>query len=212
MNSMDAYTKIRADLKKLSKSKAVIFGSEAHRFRLNPKVPEKELHSFEHKYGVQLPADYRMFLKHVGRGGAGPYYGLFDFHQMDYGYEHKPWSQSDGFVGILSNPFPYTDPWNDLTGRPDEEIIDRDEDEYWRHLAMYEERYFTPLDGAIPICHLGCALRHWLVISGSETGNVWADHRADDNGLAPVTLPGGDRVTFFTWYRDWLDKALVEIR
>jgi hypothetical protein len=172
-------------------------------------VPEDELHAFEHEYGVQLPEEYRMFLAHIGRGGAGPYYGLFDFHQMDVGHGYKAWRQDDGFVGILAKPFPYTDRWNDLSGEPDDELARKDEAEYERQLARFERRYWAQLDGAIPICHLGCALRQWLVISGPEAGNVWGDDRADYGGLYPLSRQGAKRVSFFTWYRDWLDEALV---
>ena len=44
-----------------------------------------------------------------------------------------------------------------------------------------EAHYWDPaiMNGAIPICHKGCALRQWLVIHGEQRGFVWDD------------LPGG---------------------
>ena len=152
MASIDSYKKIIADLERLAHSGAFTFGSQAHRFRLHPPMSDDELHAFEHKYGVHLPEDYRMFLTHVGRGGGGPCYGLFDFHEMDDGFEYKTWSQGDGFVGVLANPFPYTDHWNDLTGQPDDDLVERDEQEYERQLTEFEQRYWAQLDGAVPIC------------------------------------------------------------
>lgn len=208
INIPGVYEQIIADLKRLVSSGVSIFGSNRHGFRLNSPVPEDELQAFEHEHGVQLPEDYRLFLAHVGRGGAGPHYGLFNFHQMDDGFDYRIWSQDDGFVGILANSFPFTNRWNDLTGQPDDELSEQDEQEYEKQLASFEKRYWTQLNGAIPICHLGCALRQWLVISGPETGNVWCDNRADYNGLAPLTRQGSERISFFTWYRDWLDIAL----
>tara|TARA_Y100001934_G_scaffold243249_1_gene299685 strand:+ start:1119 stop:1328 length:210 start_codon:yes stop_codon:yes gene_type:complete len=65
------------------------------------------------------------------------------------------------------------------------------------------------LDGAIPICHLGCAQRQWLIVSGPERGNIWCDDRADNEGLSPLKKPQKKRITFFEWYREWLDDALA---
>ena len=127
---------------------------------------------------------------------------------MDDGFDYTTWSQDDGFVGILANPFPFTNSWNDLTGQPDDELYEKDEQEYEKQLASFEKRYWAQLDGAIPICHLGCALRQWLVISGPEAGNVWCDNRAEDKGLSPLTRQGSERVSFLTWYRDWLNEVL----
>jgi hypothetical protein len=62
--------------------------------------------------------------------------------------------------------------------------------------------------GAIPICHLGCALRQWLVITGPEAGNVWCDDRADRGGLYPLQQGRLKRVSFLKWYRSWLNGAL----
>jgi hypothetical protein len=61
--------------------------------------------------------------------------------------------------------------------------------------------------GAIVICHLGCALREWLIISGSHRGTIWSDDRADDVDLVPLLNDDGKPVTFARWYSDWLEKA-----
>jgi hypothetical protein len=37
---------------------------------------------------------------------------------VDDGFDHEAWSENDGFVGILSKPFPHRGPWNDLSGEP----------------------------------------------------------------------------------------------
>ena len=150
-----------------------------------------------------------MFLLQVGRGGAGPAYGIFDLGEMDDGFEHKAWSEDNGFVGKLREFFPHTSAWNDLIGCPDDKLVETDEDEYERQLNEFEERYWAQLDGAIPICHLGCAYRQWLIVSGSERGHIWCDDRTDQKGLYPLSKPGNDRITFYDWYRDWLDEALA---
>ena len=53
------------------------FGSEIHKYQLNPKLDEASILDFEKKEGIKLPNGYRDFLKHIGNGGAGPGYGLY---------------------------------------------------------------------------------------------------------------------------------------
>jgi hypothetical protein len=62
--------------------------------------------------------------------------------------------------------------------------------------------------GVFPICHHGCALRDWLVITGPEAGQVWHDARVDEGGLRPYESTDRSRLTFTEWYLDWLDDAL----
>ena|SRR3569832_615648 len=130
--------------------------------------------------------------------------------EMDHGFELGPWRD---FVGQLSVQFPHSDAWNDLTGEPIESPVMALE-EYDKQLEAFEKRYFDTcqVDGAIPICHLGCALRQWLVITGDEAGNVWCDDRADHKGLRPLKSQNRKRVTFFEWYRDWLDEVVSKVQ
>ncbi len=73
-----------------------------------------------------------------------------------------------------------------------------------------EAHYWDPaiMDGAIPICHLGCAYRQWLVIHGPQRGFVWNDDRADDGGISPLLGDSGEPVTFSRWYMTWLEDSL----
>ena len=76
---------------------------------------------------------------------------------------------------------------------------------------MLEEHYWDPaiMNGAIPICHLGCALRQWLVIHGERRGFVWDDFRADYRGSPPSWAARARPVTFADWYMGWLDDSLA---
>jgi len=138
---------------------------------------------------------------------------------MDDGFGHKPWTANSGFVGVLSQPFPHTGPWNDLSEEPvyDESREDDPEweEEYQQQRDAWEDRvYWNPanVNGAVPICHLGCALRQWLVVTGPEAGNVWDDNRTDHGGLKPHQHAGRKRVTFLQWYRFWLDDAVRQLK
>jgi len=204
-------TEVHASLRWLSAANPAVFGADQHRFRLNPPLPEEEVSSFERKHRVRLPADYRDFVAAVGNGGAGPYYGVFPLGKMDGASgQLESWQEDNGFIGTLSEPFPLRESWNDLTGMPSEELGHDNEQEYWNRLEGFEKKYWASsrMNGAIPICHEGCALRVWLVVSGSEAGRLWHDGRADYTGLRPVLLKNGTPATFASWYREWLYAAL----
>jgi hypothetical protein len=197
-----------------------LFGARAHEYQLFAPLREPGIAEFEERHQLSLPEDYRFFITEVGNGGAGPYYGLFQFGEQDDGYDFCKWEQ--GFlVGDLSQPFPHEDDWNLPESfwrqRPDPgpEISLEEEDrlmEAWD--KELEEKYWHPriMNGAIPICHLGCALRHWLVIKGTQRGIVWCDYRVDDKGLHPFRGPDRKPMTFSDWYMYWLNSPREAIR
>jgi hypothetical protein len=151
-----------------------VFGADGHHFILNEPLDEMIVAEFEQRHGIRLPADYRSFITTIGNGGAGPGYGLFPFGETDAG-------PADEYFADLARPFPYTEAWNVLSD---------------------EETYFASVDGAIPICHMGCAIYIYLVTTGAETGNVWMDDRSSDGGWQPL------RLTFLQWYDAWIEASL----
>ena len=187
-----------------------VFGSDSDGFILNPPVKPSVITKFESRHKVSLPNDYREFLTQVGNGGAGPYYGVFKLGEMDDSFDHKPWKGNDGFIGVLSDPFPHTKAWNDLPPYPEEQD---DEETYEAELEAFDQIYWDPkqVNGAIPICHQGCAYRNWLVVTGAEAGNVWEDLRVDEKGLLPVKSKSKRRLTFLDWYNQWLQAAVAQL-
>jgi hypothetical protein len=206
------HKKILESLRKLQASSegTRVFGANAHGYEVHEPLTEHEVEMFERKHRVTLPEDYRSFLIHVGNGGAGPAYGIFRLGEMDDDFDYTQWEENDDFVGVLSEPFPHTKAWNDLKGEPDYDL--QDEDELDRQLEAFEKKYYDTkhVNGAIPICHIGCALRRWLVITGPERGRIWCDDRADKQGLYPLQLSNANRVTFLDWYLDWLQDAQAQ--
>jgi hypothetical protein len=213
------YARIRDGLRMLREANPApkVFGAEAHGFRCHPPLSEAAVREFEDRHRIRLPPDYRGFLVHVGDGGTGPAWGLFKLGEMDSAFRHKRWKENDGFVGTLAEPFPHAAAWNDRAGEPEYDESREDdpawEDEYERRLNAWEQTYWNPknVNGAVPICHLGCAIRQWLVVTGREAGHVWDDDRANLEGLKPLRQNGRERVTFGQWYGDWLDEALREL-
>lgn len=212
MDTLDP-KRVKESMRLLGATQSRIFGANGHHFLLNPPLAEADVLGFEQRHRIRLPPDYRGFLTAIGNSGAGPFYGLFPLGMMDgLGIQLKGWSEADGFVGTLSEPFPLTGVWNDLRGKPPDELAETDDEEYWKQFDRFEESYFasTLVDGAIPICHMGCALRIWLVLTGEQAGKLWRDGRADWTGLSPLQLATGSLATFSTWYSAWLEGALQE--
>lgn len=52
-----------------------------HQYKFNSCLNESDIASFEQKFGVKLPEEYRDFLLIVGNGGAGPDYGILSLEQ-----------------------------------------------------------------------------------------------------------------------------------
>lgn len=182
------------------------FGAEVHGFQLNPALDEAVVATFEQRYGIRLPEDYRSFLTSTGNGGAGPFYGVFPLGNIDDSFDLRKWEDTD--IGILSQAFPFNKEWNDLSGKPEDNLLERDEAQYWKQMEGFEHDYWDPalVNGAFPICHQGCALRILLVVSGDQAGYLWNDLRAEGRGLMPVHLEDGTRATFSAWYDEWLKE------
>jgi hypothetical protein len=164
--------RIHSDLLRLRSAGAIreIFGANGHTFVVNATLSEAKISAFETQHRISLPNDYREFLLRIGNGGAGPYYGIFPLGKMDGTYDAKAWHENDGFVGVLSQPFSLTTDWNDLTGMPPDDLVDDEEGEYEKRIEEFEKQYWRAslMNGAIPICHEGCALRIWLVVTGEQ--------------------------------------------
>jgi len=210
MLKIDA-TRIKETVASLQKSQRQIFGSDSHGFRFNPPLSESDIVVFEQKHKVSLPEDYRQFLTCVGNGGAGPCYGIFPLGKMDDNFGFKVWEEIDGMVGILSESFPHEEAWNDLSALPPEDLIDKDISEYDRQIEVFDSIYWNTslVNGAIPICHEGCAIRIWLVVTGLKTGNLWEDRRSENGGLNPLLLSDGSPATFASWYHEWMNVCMT---
>jgi hypothetical protein len=154
------------------------FGAGRHQYQLKAPIPASDIAVFEQQHGIRLPDAYRSFLTDIGSGGAGPYYGLFDWRDI-------PIRHDEVFApGFLSTPFPHEEEWNP---NADASSLIPDE-EYW------DPRWVT---GSFAIVEFGCGAFFRLVVSGPATGQVWFDDRATDGGLQPGPQ-------FHLWYASWL--------
>jgi len=207
-----AEVRARLDLLRRLDRGLSVFGASSHQHRFARPLDESQVETFEREHGLHLPEDYRLFLTEVGNGGAGPFYGIFALGEMDDGADTAPWT--DGVLtGDLQEPFPHTSAWNLPEHRfQPPEVFDSDEAEEAWHEALDADYFDSSLmNGAIPICHHGCALRTWLVVAGPERGYLWFDGRADHRGLSPHEDAAGQRLTFGAWYCGWLSESLAKV-
>jgi hypothetical protein len=203
--------RIKETVASLQKSQRQIFGADSHGFRFNPSLSAAKVATFEQIHKITLPEDYRQFLTCVGNGGAGPFYGIFPLGKIDDNFGLRDWKEDDSLVGILSKPFLLRGEWNDLSSMPSDELANQNESEYWRQMEAFEKVYWGNelVNGAIPICHEGCALRIWLVVTGTQAGYLWEDKRSELEGLIPLRMADGTQATFESWYDDWLNECLA---
>ena len=156
------------------------FGEEKHGFRLNPPLSEWQVRDFEDRHGIRLPEGYRLFLLHLGDGGAGPYYGLHPLSRaLDLADEPTE--------GDLARPCPL------VPGMPREE-------DWLERLGCSADECFR---GTIPIVHQGCTHYSLLVVSGAARGRVVNV----DEDLQPPHFP--DDPDFLSWYERWLDEMAL---
>lgn len=210
MLQLDA-VRIQQALARIRTAKSNTFGAAFHRFSVNEPLAEAEVVAFERKHGVVLPSDYRQFITEVGNGGAGPFCGIFPLGMMDasVGGGAKDWAERDGVIGVVGEPFTLESEWNDIAAMPPDSLADSDEAEYELKMEEFEKQYWhtSLVNGAIPICHQGCALRVWLVMTGTQAGTLWEDRRSEYAGIRPVRLRDGTAATFGRWYEEWLDDC-----
>jgi len=178
---------------------------------LNPVIAEDRVEAFEQSHSICLPSEYRDFLIRIGNGGAGPYYGVFSLGAVDDGFAVRDWKVNDNLVGDPSKPFRFEDAWNDTSKMPPDDLLEQSEEEYWRQMESFEKTYWNSelMNGAIPICHQGCALRIWLVVTGRHSGELWDDRRSEYEGIRPLELADRSRATFGAWYDEWLSERLA---
>lgn len=174
--------RIRAKLARVRAHKPHTFGAGSHRYELAAPLTEAEVCALEATYRIELPADFRAFLRTAGASGAGPYYGLLPANRW-------------GELQIGDDPRP------DVAARPCPWRADlaRD-DETWDAVT---EGLDEPFQGTIAIADQGCGNYVALVVTGEERGRVMYVALADPR--VPFFPENRD---FLDWYERWLDELL----
>lgn len=173
--------RIRHKLQQVRARGLTCFGANGHHFQLNLTLSEDEVLAFEQEHGVELPADYRMFLTQVGNGGAGPYYGL---------YPLEKWNAIAGqeIPGQLASVCPILPEHADGTNLS-------------KKLNCEWEDCFR---GTIALCNQGCTYAAAMIVTGPHRGQIVY---FNEEGPACYFI---DHTDFISWYERWLDELLAE--
>lgn len=165
-----------------------VFGAQKHRYKTRP-VNQRSLESFEKKYGIAVPSDFREFLLQIGTG-AGPFYGIGE----------PQW----GAGQLLSDPAVHLRVPSPLTP-------DTTESE-WAEMPLLSEEDFDDdryelarsktYCGILPFGDQGCANYSCLIVEGEAKGRVVY---VSDDEMQPFFVY---EERFLDWYERWLDEIL----
>ncbi len=174
--------RIVAKLARVRAQKPHTFGAGSHRYELAEPLTEAAVCALEVTYQIELPADFRDFLRTVGASGAGPYYGLLPperWGQLQIGDDPRP--------DVAARPCP----WRAGLAR---------DDATWEAVGAGLDE---PFQGTIAIAEQGCGSFVALVVTGEERGRVMYVALADE--CVPFFPENRD---FLDWYERWLDELL----
>jgi hypothetical protein len=161
------------------------FGSESHRFRLNPPLPESEVSAFEEKHRIRLPADYRSFLVTIGNGGAGPYYGVNRLENWQGWFDEQAEADDD----FLAKPCPIV-----YAAAIRQDWAESLPSTWWEWGV-----------GSLAISDQGCTYEARLIVNGPSRGRVvYLDAQAARR-FRPYFVKDA---CFLDWYERWLDAVL----
>lgn len=189
----------KLDRLKTKDKKYMVFGSSSHEYVLNAPKSEVELVNFESTHKINLPQGYRDFLKQIGNGGAGPYYGLLPLEKcLDHNLDFP-----DGTLIDPGQKFAFEEPWNLAFSSVENES---DYDKLVQDQGYNDSKWSN---GMIHLANFGCGVSINLVVNGKEYGHIWVDDRCNDQGIYPDHYFGNEkRIDFLEWYELWLDSSL----
>ncbi len=226
--------KVRVEALKIQDSELQYFGAKHHQYRIKPCLSEEDITKFEEKNALQLPEDYRTYLKFFGDGGAGPHYGVIPLKQAAcesfpleipfkftlpyfpdveadqfFEFDHKTRTTEYFFTSreaLIEAIYGTEEAYQKATNYVDEKALDAFTDEQFK-----EYQAFTKYGGILWLCEEGCGHISFLVVRGQEYGAMWGDSTVSDYGIFPHTKKGDKtfktRLSFAEWFSEWLEKG-----
>lgn len=169
-----------------------VFGSEGHQYYLAPPIEESALSSWENKYGLFLPCDYRNYLTKVGNGFAGPGYGIKAFNLDIFRPEWKaPCLHAPEYEEEYDKLAKEIEAWYD------EEDPDDDPCDGWY------KRFNC--DGVLNVGTNGCAGLNGIALNGSTKGYYLC--LTDELEYYRVGELGEQDKPFEEWMMEWLKEV-----
>jgi hypothetical protein len=211
-----------------------VFGANHHKYRINPCLTEEEIAKIEQENDMQLPEDYRTYLKFFGDGGAGPHYGVIPlreafskyfpidvpfkftltyFPDVDvnqfFEYDHTTRTTRYFFESreaLIEAIYGTEEAYRKATNYVEDATVDAFTDEEFK-----EYEAFTKYGGILWLCEEGCGHISFLVVRGEEYGAMWGDSTVSDYGIYPHAKKGDktfkSRLSFAEWFTEWLEKG-----
>lgn len=169
-------------------------GVLSQEYNFLPVASENEINQFENKFEVKLPSDYKWFILNIANGIESEdkwnhnILERIDF--QNFFYKEKEYNPSIPFN--LKTKVRFYDKEDDENDDYPFEII------YDFDRKIFREGY---LNGEITLAGYGCGTSAFLIINGSEYGNVWIDDYASNQEVYPEYCleKNQKRLTFIDW-------------
>ncbi len=167
-----------------------VFGAFMHHYKLNPALTEEKITELEKQYGFSMPNEYRQYLKIVGNGGVGPYYGMYSFENSLMPLNSGSRDQGNFVNYMEQHPDHFTKPFP----VSEQQIID-----FLNHRLQHPKGPDKPIvipkdaGGYIFIAEYGCGGYYVMPLNGPVPGQVWFLQKRNANQLTyEITNASGE--------------------
>jgi hypothetical protein len=153
-----------------------LFGSDEHKYGLNPPIEEAKVREIEKEHGFTLPEDYFAFITKIGNGGAGPDYGIYSLEEEgEYSLDEV------GNLSGASRPFSPHIMSEEEAENEDFEIDSDGLKQLQREGKLYcydrddegDETYPNINDGFLVIGTEGCGHDYIIAVNGEYRGKIF---------------------------------------
>ena len=172
------------------------FGSNEHRYTLNPPLSLEKVNQLQAKSGCDFPDDYINFITQIGNGGSGPYGGAGPYYGIS-AFDDEIDRNGIGNCALpcLLSPNMDISQWSALCEVPDD---------------CSDEEFDIICDkvhqGTLYLGTCGCEYDLLLVVNGPYQGHIlYTSHWVNSN--TPYTF--SYESSFIEWYERWLDEVIL---
>lgn len=177
-----------------------LFGSDTHRYKLNPVISNKFVWHIEDEYGFTLPKDYFRFITEIGDGGACVDYGLISFSS----FTKKAGSSGaerfrEAYRKSLSEPFcPRKMLLNEIEDFGfAKEAYEKSPNDFFVLEYSDDDKNLCNTKGFLILGTHGCQWDYGIVVTGKFRGKIFD---TDNEGGFSVVADSFDE-----FYQKWLD-------
>lgn len=188
-------------------SKYELFGSQKHRYVLNPPIDASYVRTVEVKYGFTLPEDYFQFITEIGDGGAGSDYGIYpftNFMRMGSNKDAEIYLEKYKYgVGKIFTPRPMASKEVRNYGFS-KEAFERNPQQFFvfEKYCVEDDENIASMDGYFVIGTHGCQWDFGVITAGDRRGQVFDTD--NEGGYCFLTN------NFQEFYQQWLEEMSNE--